>query len=136
MVIDQMDEALAAAEESLRLWNEVDDQIRIGAAHIAVDHIAWNLGQGKLAYQHALQGVEILERHGPTIELGRALASAGASGLELADRRQALAMLRRSLGIAQLVGDAMRSPTRSIPWAARSSPRVRSTTVSWRSSER
>jgi hypothetical protein len=45
MVIDQMDEALAAAEESLRLWNEVDDQIRIGAAHIAVDHIAWNLGQ-------------------------------------------------------------------------------------------
>jgi hypothetical protein len=83
-----------------------------------------------------LQGVEILERHGPTIELGRALASAGASGLELADRRQALAMLRRSLDIAQLVGDAMRSPTRSIPWAARSSPRVRSTTVSWRSSER
>jgi DNA-binding NarL/FixJ family response regulator len=106
MVIDQMDEALAAAEESLRLWNEVDDQIRIGAAHIAVDHIAWNLGQGKLAYQHALQGVEILERHGPTIELGRALASAGASGMELADRRQALAMLRRSLEIAQLVGDA------------------------------
>jgi DNA-binding CsgD family transcriptional regulator/tetratricopeptide (TPR) repeat protein len=106
MVIDQMDEALAAAEESLRLWNEVDDQIRIGAAHIAVDHIAWNLGQGNLAYQHALQGVEILERHGPTIELGRALASAGISGLELADRRQALAMLRRSLDIAQLVGDA------------------------------
>ena len=106
MVIDQMDEALAAAEESLRLWNEVDDQIRIGAAHIAVDHIAWNLGQGKLAYQHALQGVEILERHGPTIELGRALASAGASRMELADRRQALAMLRRSLEIAQLVGDA------------------------------
>jgi DNA-binding NarL/FixJ family response regulator len=106
MVIDQMDEALAAAEESLRLWNEVDDQIRIGAAHIAVDHIAWNLGQGNLAYRHALQGVEILERHGPTIELGRALASAGASGMELADRRQALAMLRRSLDIARLVGDA------------------------------
>lgn len=106
MVIDQMDEALAAAEEALRLWSEVDDQIRIGAAHIAVDHIAWNLGQGNLAYQHALQAVEILERHGPTIELGRALASAGASGMELADRRQALPMLRRSLDIARMVGDA------------------------------
>ena len=106
MVIDQMDEALEAAEESLRLWNEVDDQIRIGAAHITVDHIAWNLGQGNLAYQHALQAVEILERHGPTIELARALASAGASEMELADRQQALAMLRRALDIAQAVDDA------------------------------
>ena len=119
-----------------RLWNEVDDQIRIGAAHIAVDHIAWNLGQGNLAYQHALQGVEILERHGPTIELGRALASAGASGMELADRRQAIAMLRRSLDIPDSSVTPMRSPTRSTPWAARSSPRARSTTVSCPSSER
>ena len=106
MVIDQMDEALEAAEESLRLWNEVGDQIRIGAAHITVDHIAWNLGQGNLAYQHALQAVEILERHGSTIELARALASAGASEMELADRHQALGMLRRALDIAQVVDDA------------------------------
>ena len=106
MVIDQMDEALAAAEEALRLWTEVDDQIRIGAAHVAVDHIAWNLGQGNLAYQHALQAVEILERHGPTTELGRALASAGASGMELADQEEARALLRRSLDIAHIVGDA------------------------------
>ena len=105
-MIDRMDEALPAAEESLRLWSEVDDQIRMGAAHVAVDHIAWNLGQGNLAYQHALQAVEILERHGPTIELARALASAGASGTELADRQQAVAMLQRSLDIAHRVGDA------------------------------
>jgi ATP/maltotriose-dependent transcriptional regulator MalT len=106
MVTDQMGEAFAAAEESLRLWAEVGDEIRLGAAHNTVDQVAWYLGDGQLSRQHSLQAVEILERHGPTIELARALASAGGSEMELGDPHQAILILRRAVDTARLVGDA------------------------------
>lgn len=105
LVTDQMEEGFAAAEESLRLWEEVGDQIRIGAAHSTLDQIAWYLGQGANAHQHAMQALAILERHGPTVELARALSSAGGWEMVRGDLGQAEVILRRALDVSRLVGD-------------------------------
>jgi DNA-binding CsgD family transcriptional regulator/tetratricopeptide (TPR) repeat protein len=119
MVTDQMDEARTAAEEALQLWDEVGDPIRVGAAHVALEYIAWYLGQGHVAHQHAAQAVATLEPHGPTVELGRALAGAGTFEVDQSDPRQAIVTLRRALEIAQLVGDpqAESNALNSIGWA-------------------
>ena len=119
MVTDQMDEALTAAEEALRLWNEVGDPIKVGATHVALEYICWYLGQGEAAVQHAAQAVAILEPHGPTVELGRALAGAGTFDVDRGDPHQAIVTLRRAIEIAHLVGDpyAESNALNSIGWA-------------------
>jgi len=119
MVTDQMDEALTAAEEALRLRNEVGDPIKVGAAHVALEYICWYLGQGEAAVQHAAQAVAILEPHGPTVELGRALAGAGTFDVDRGDPHRAIGTLRRAIEIAHLVGDPYTDSNalNSIGWA-------------------
>ena len=119
MVTDQMDEALTAAEEALRLWNEVGDPIKVGATHVALEYISWYLGQGDAAVQHASQAVAILEPYGPTVELGRALAGAGTFEVDRGDPHQVTVTLRRAIEIAHLVGDpsAESNALNSIGWA-------------------
>jgi ATP/maltotriose-dependent transcriptional regulator MalT len=119
MVTDQMDEALTAAEEALRLRNEVGDPIKVGAAHVALEYICWYLGQGEAAVQHAAQAVAVLEPHGPTVELGRALAGAGTFDVDRGDPHRAIGTLRRAIEIAHLVGDpyADSNALNSIGWA-------------------
>jgi DNA-binding CsgD family transcriptional regulator/tetratricopeptide (TPR) repeat protein len=119
MVTDQMDEALTTAEEALRLRNEVGDPIKVGAAHVALEYICWYLGQGEAAVQHAAQAVAILEPHGPTVELGRALAGAGTFDVDRGDPRRAIGTLHRAIEIAHLVGDpyADSNALNSIGWA-------------------
>jgi tetratricopeptide (TPR) repeat protein len=65
MVTDQMDEALAAAEEALRLWREVAAPLRIGAAHVALSYIAWYLGRGNMSHEQASQGFAVLDHTRP-----------------------------------------------------------------------
>ena len=119
MVTDQMDEALTAAEEALRLRTEVGDPIKVGAAHVALEYICWYLGQGEAAVQHAAQAVAILEPHGPTVELGRALAGAGTFDVDRGDPQRAIGTLRRAIEIAHLVGDPYTDSNalNSIGWA-------------------
>jgi len=119
MVTDQMDEALTAAEEALRLRTEVGDPIKVGAAHVALEYICWYLGQGEAAVQHAAQAVAILEPHGPTVELGRALAGAGTFDVDRGDPHRAIGTLRRAIEIAHLVGDPYTDSNalNSIGWA-------------------
>jgi predicted ATPase len=83
MVTDQIDDALTAGEESLRLWSEAGDPIKVGAAHLALGYIAWFLGRGDTAQRHALEAVATLEPSGPTGELGRALAGSGTLEVDL-----------------------------------------------------
>ncbi|WP_328521129.1 helix-turn-helix transcriptional regulator [Kribbella sp. NBC_00359] len=119
MVTDQMDEALTAAEESLQLWNEIGDPIKVGAAHIALEYIAWYLGRGDLALQHASDAVAVLEPHGPTVELGRALTGAGTFEVDTADPQHGIVTLRRALEIATSTGDpyGQSNTLNSIGWA-------------------
>jgi DNA-binding CsgD family transcriptional regulator/tetratricopeptide (TPR) repeat protein len=119
MVTDQMDEALTAGEESLRLWTEVGDPIKIGAAHLALGYIAWFLGRGDMAHQQVLDAVATLEPSGPTVELGRALALAGTLDIDIRDPHQAIVTLRRALKIARAGGDpyAESYALNSIGWA-------------------
>jgi DNA-binding CsgD family transcriptional regulator/tetratricopeptide (TPR) repeat protein len=119
MVTDQMDEALTAAEEALRLRTEVGDPIKVGASHVALEYICWYLGQGEAAVQHAAQAVAILEPHGPTVELGRALAGAGTFDVDRGDPQRAIGTLRRAIEIAHLVGDPYTDSNalNSIGWA-------------------
>jgi ATP/maltotriose-dependent transcriptional regulator MalT len=119
MVTDQMDEALTAAEESLQLWNEIGDPIKVGAAHIALEYIAWYLGRGDVALEHAADAVAVLEPEGPTVELGRALTGAGTFEVDTGDPQHGIATLRRALEIATSTGDPYgESNTRnSIGWA-------------------
>ena len=106
MVTDQIDDALSAAEESLALWTEAGDEIRVGASHTILDRITWFLGQGEQARGHAAQAVDILERHGPTRELARALGCLGAFEVELGDRAAGRRICERALAIARQTGDA------------------------------
>jgi DNA-binding CsgD family transcriptional regulator/tetratricopeptide (TPR) repeat protein len=119
MVTDQIDEALSAAEESLELWNEIGDPIRIGAAHLALEYVAWYLGQGELALRHAAEAVATLEPYGPTVELGRALTGAGTFAVDSGDTRRALTTLERGLEIARSAGDRYgeSNALNSIGWA-------------------
>jgi ATP/maltotriose-dependent transcriptional regulator MalT len=66
-----------------------------------------------------LEAVATLEPHGPTVELGRALAGAGTLEVDPWDPQQAMATLRRALEIARLVGDphAESNALNSIGWA-------------------
>jgi DNA-binding CsgD family transcriptional regulator/tetratricopeptide (TPR) repeat protein len=105
MVTDQMDEALTAAEESLQLWNEIGDPIKVGAAHIALEYIALYLGLGDVALQHASDAVAVLEPHGPSVELGRALAGAGTFEVDTGDPQHGIVTLRHALEIATSAGD-------------------------------
>jgi DNA-binding CsgD family transcriptional regulator/tetratricopeptide (TPR) repeat protein len=105
MVTDQLDEALTAAEEALRLWTEIGDPIRTGAAHVSLENIAYFLGRGDVALRHASEAVAALEPHGPTVELGRALAGAGTLETDCADPHRAMGTLRRGLEIARSAGD-------------------------------
>jgi DNA-binding CsgD family transcriptional regulator/tetratricopeptide (TPR) repeat protein len=106
MVIDQLDDALVAAEESLALWAELGDQLRVGATHNALDRIAWYLGYGERARRHMELAVEILEPLGPTAELARALSAEGALEVELGLRAKGIATSRRAVEIARTSGDA------------------------------
>ena len=119
MVSDHMDEALSAAEESLELWNEIGDPVRIGTAHIALAYVAWYLAQGELALRHAAEAVATLEPHGPTVELGRALTGAGSFDMETGDTQQALTTLERGLEIARSTDDRYgeSNALNSIGWA-------------------
>ena len=105
MVTDQIDDALAAAEESLRLWSAVGDEIRVGAAHVALARITWYLAQGGQALEHAAAAVRILEPHGPTVELARALAGSAGLAKEVGERARSINLSRRAIGMAQSVGD-------------------------------
>ena len=119
MVTDQIDEALTAAEEALRLWSEVGDPIKVGAAHVALAYTAWYLGRGDAANQHADEAVAILEPRGPTVELGRALAGAGTLEVDHGDPDQAAGTLRRAIDVARQVGDpyAESNALNSLGWA-------------------
>ncbi|HEU5267984.1 MAG TPA: LuxR C-terminal-related transcriptional regulator [Jatrophihabitans sp.] len=106
MVTDQLDDALVAAEQALALWTEVGDQIRLGAAHNALARIAWFLGYGERARRHSARAVDILDPHGPTAELARALATEGAFRGETGDRTHGMPMSRRAFEVARVTGDA------------------------------
>ena len=92
---------------------------RSAPTHVALEYICWYLGQGEAAVQHAAQAVAILEPHGPTVELGRALAGAGTFEVDRGDPHQAIGTLRRAIEIAHLVGDpyAESNALNSIGWA-------------------
>ena len=105
MVTDEMDEALIAAEEALRLREQLGDPIRVGAAHAALDYICWYLAMGTRSEEHGRLAVEILEPHGPTRELAEALAGRAAAVGETGHPDQAEAIGRRALEMARAIGD-------------------------------
>jgi DNA-binding CsgD family transcriptional regulator/tetratricopeptide (TPR) repeat protein len=105
MVTDQMDEALTAAEEALRLREQLGDPIRVGAAHAALDYICWYLAMGTRSDEHGRLALQILEPHGPTRELAEALAGRAAAVGETGDPDQAAAIGRRALEMARELGD-------------------------------
>ena len=105
MVIDEADEALAAAEEALRLWEGLGDPLRIGAAHMSVDRACWYLAQGERAQAHAAAAVAVLEPQGPSVEYARALAGAAATAMMHGDADRAIDAGRRAMQVASAVGD-------------------------------
>jgi DNA-binding CsgD family transcriptional regulator/tetratricopeptide (TPR) repeat protein len=119
MVTDQMGEALAAAEEALRLWREVADALKIGAAHVALSYIAWYLGRGNMSHEHASQAVAVLRSRAPTVELARALVCAGGFEVETGDPDEGVRTLRGALDMARAVGDpqAESNALNTIGWA-------------------
>ncbi|HEY7049680.1 MAG TPA: LuxR C-terminal-related transcriptional regulator [Jatrophihabitantaceae bacterium] len=106
MVTDQMDDALVAAEEALCAWQAIGDPIRIGAAHMSLDHVYWYLARGDEAQAHAAAAVAVLEPLGPSVELARALSGMAAFDVELGRPELAIASGRRALETATLVEDA------------------------------
>ncbi len=106
LVTDQLTDAAAAAEESLRLWVELDDPIRLGAAHLAMGDIHWHLGQGPAARTHIATAVSLLDAHPTSVVLARAVAKAATNSMLLGLDAEAIATGGRALEIAEAIGDA------------------------------
>jgi DNA-binding CsgD family transcriptional regulator/tetratricopeptide (TPR) repeat protein len=71
-LIDRVDDALAAREEALSIWERLDDTLGIGVEHRYLSRLRWYNAEDDLAEQHAKRSVEILESLPPTPELARA----------------------------------------------------------------
>jgi DNA-binding CsgD family transcriptional regulator/tetratricopeptide (TPR) repeat protein len=105
MVTDQMDEALAAAEEALQLWESAGDVTRVGAAHVALNTICWYLAQGERGDEHLAVALELLEPLGPSVDLAQALCRKAFSLVDSDGEDGAVVVARRGLEMALAVGD-------------------------------
>jgi DNA-binding CsgD family transcriptional regulator/tetratricopeptide (TPR) repeat protein len=126
-LLDRWEDALETREAALELWRDVGDELREGDGLRRLSTAYWRLCRGPESIASGDQAVELLEPHGDTEELARALAGTAAmaatagefeSALDIAERALAMA---EGLGLLDLVSDLLNTigcvqQTTSLPW--------------------
>ena len=128
-VTDAWDDARAAGEEALALWEAAGDDLRAGDTLQQLNRAYWRLARGHDAARAVRRSVELLEPHGSTPELARALATAAGHHMTGSRHDESLALCRRALDLADeldlpdVLSDALDTEacvraTRGEPWDA------------------
>jgi DNA-binding CsgD family transcriptional regulator/tetratricopeptide (TPR) repeat protein len=100
-VLDRWEDSLETRETALELWRAVGDRVREGDGVRMLSMAYWRLCRGPEAVAAARAAVELLEPHGDTEELARALAAAAAQSSSGGEGETALALAERALTIAE-----------------------------------
>ena len=100
-VTDAWDEARAAGEAALATWEDLGDDVRAGHTLAHLTRAYWRLARGHDSARAARRSLELLEPHGSTPELARALATAAAHHMTASRHDESLALCRRAADLAR-----------------------------------
>jgi DNA-binding CsgD family transcriptional regulator/tetratricopeptide (TPR) repeat protein len=103
-ILDRWEDALETRECALELWRAVGDEVREGDAVRRLSTAYWRLCRGPESAAACHRAVELLERHGDTEELARALAAAASMTAMAGEFESALAVAERALPMAEGLG--------------------------------
>jgi DNA-binding CsgD family transcriptional regulator len=103
-LLDRWEDSLETRESELELWRLVGDEVREGDGVRAMAMAHWRLCHGPEAAEATRAAVRLLEPHGPTEELARALAMAASMASGAGEDETALRMAQEALPIAEELG--------------------------------
>jgi DNA-binding CsgD family transcriptional regulator/tetratricopeptide (TPR) repeat protein len=104
-VVARLDEAFAAIDRAIVLYDELRDRIAVGRCTRVMSRFHWFAGDGRAARIRARQAIDILEPLGESAELARAYSGLSQLGMLAEDAEQAFAWGERALELATRLGD-------------------------------
>ncbi|MBV9363399.1 MAG: AAA family ATPase [Solirubrobacterales bacterium] len=102
---DQVEEAIAARREAVRLRHELHDPLRAGDGHRWLSLLAWMAGDNHSAQAEARRAVELLEREPAGPELATAYSNLAVMRLFAYDISGTLELGARAIELADRVGE-------------------------------
>jgi DNA-binding CsgD family transcriptional regulator len=96
--------ALAATEQVIPIWRELNDQEALGRCTRVLSRLHWFLGDGVPAREKAEEAVAILEPLGDTVELACAYSNVAQLAMLAHDEPRALVWGERGLALATQLG--------------------------------
>jgi len=122
-LIDRWERCVEAIDAAVALWRGVGDPIRLGNALRVRSSALWRLCLQREAMDSARQAVEMLEPHGSTPELARALEREAAFESDLSVRLEKIRRaedMARELDLPEVVSDLLN--TKAYTHASRGEP--------------
>jgi DNA-binding CsgD family transcriptional regulator len=104
-VSDQVQEAVAACEEALRIWRGTGERLREGDALRWLSRLQWMSHRGAESQHTASSAVALLERLPPGPELARAYANLAQQRVIVLDPPGTVAAGERAITLAETLGD-------------------------------
>jgi DNA-binding CsgD family transcriptional regulator/tetratricopeptide (TPR) repeat protein len=109
-LVDSWPRAVEARQRAIALWHGLGDDRREGYAYRKLGAVYWRLCRGQESTSAITRSLELLEPLGPDPELARTMSTQAFELWAHGDEAAGLDMLRRSLAMADQVGDpAVRS---------------------------
>ncbi len=99
-VTDAWEDARAVGEEALATWEALGDDLRAGDTLQHLTRAYWRLARGHDSTEASRRSVQLLEPHGATPELARALATAAGNHMTASSHEEALELCRRAADLA------------------------------------
>jgi DNA-binding CsgD family transcriptional regulator/tetratricopeptide (TPR) repeat protein len=101
---DQMEEALEARREALKIWKQLHDKRRQGDNLRWMSRLTWFLGRTREAEEHSVEAVTILESLPPGPELAMAYSNRAQLHMLADQTEQAVLWGVRAIGLAEGLG--------------------------------
>lgn len=102
---DQIEDAVGARQAALALWREAGEPLHVGDNHRWLSRLWWFRSRRANAESEALAAVDVLEPHGPTVQLARAYSNLAHLAMLADDVSSTVAWGDRAVALAQEVGD-------------------------------
>jgi tetratricopeptide (TPR) repeat protein len=104
-LVGRVEEALPAIERTIRIHEDLGDQMALGRCTRILSRFHWYAGDGGLGRAKALEAIAILEPLGESAELARAYSGVSQLAMLADDVEQALEWGERALDVALRLGD-------------------------------